>query len=417
MPMNDIILLVISTLALLAGLAVTAWIHSSYALDIVVRPAPPPPTAPLVSIIVPARNEARNIRRCVEALLAQTYPNYELIVVDDRSTDATPAILTELLRRAGGEAAVQPGAAGFSDRVGRSDDAVSHLEPAGSLRVLHSAELPTGWAGKPHALAQGAAAAGGEWLCFIDADTFARPALIASALAAAQAQRADLFSLLTDQELGSFWEKVILPVVFTALSFGFPARRVNDPNSPDAIANGQFILVRRSVYAATGGHAAVRGRIDEDKALAERVKRAGFRLVLADGRTLARTRMYTSFPEIWEGWTKNIFLGMRGRLSLLLFGALVGLLGALALPLWLAGGIAWFAARGGWLPAVIAAQAGLLWAYLLWLRARVAVAMGIPPLYALSLPLGALVFTAMLSASAFRVLSGRGVTWKGRLYK
>jgi chlorobactene glucosyltransferase len=283
--------------------------------------------------------------------------------------------------------------------------------------VIHGKELPPEWAGKPHALAQGSAAARGEWLCFIDADTFARPGLLSSTLAAAQTHRADLFSILTAQELGSFWEKVILPVIFTALSFGFPARRVNDPSTPDAIANGQFILIRRSIYEAIGGHAGVHDRIDEDKALAERVKHSGYRLIVADGRTVASTRMYTSLPEIWEGWTKNIFLGMRGRLGLLLFGGVVGLLGALALPLWLVAGLVWFASTESPLSALVAGEAILLWAYLLGMRSRVALAMHISPLFAFTLPLGALVFTAMMFTSAFRVLSGRGVTWKGRIYK
>jgi hypothetical protein len=120
---------------------------------------------------------------------------------------------------------------------------------------------------------------------------------------------------------------------------------------------------------------------------------------------------------MWEGWTKNIFLGMRDRLGLLLFGGVVGVLGALALPLWLIAGVAWFAVTGSPVSAVVAAEAALLWAYLLWIRARVARAMEISPLYALTLPLGALVFTAMMFASAVNVLSGKGVTWKGRTYQ
>jgi chlorobactene glucosyltransferase len=284
------------------------------------------------------------------------------------------------------------------------------------LRLLHSVELPPGWAGKPHALVQAAAAARGEWLCFVDADTFASPALLSTALAAALQRGADLLTLLTQQELGSFWEKVILPLVFTALSFGFPARRVNDPSKPDAIANGQFIFIRRAVYEAVGGHTAVKDRIDEDRALAETVKRAGYRLLVGDGQQVLRTRMYTSLPEIWEGWTKNIYLGLRERLWLLLFGALLGLIAALALPLWLAGGLAWWALGGGWPAAAVAAEAGLLWAFLLFWRVLACRAFSISPLYALTLPLGALLFSALLLASVYKVVSGRGVTWKGRRY-
>jgi chlorobactene glucosyltransferase len=225
-----------------------------------------------------------------------------------------------------------------------------------------------------------------------------------------------LFTILTNQELGSFWEKTILPLVFTALAFGFPAKRVNDPSKPDAIANGQFILIRRAVYDTTGGHTAVKDRIDEDKALAETVKRSGYRLVVADGRQVATTHMYTRLAEIWEGWTKNIFLGLRDRLWLLTFGATLGLIAALALPLWLMGGLAWMALGGDWIAAVVTLQAATLWTYLLDKRILACQAYHIAPAYALTLPLGALVFTAMMFASAWKVLSGRGVTWKGRTY-
>lgn len=395
--MNDpLVLVLISTLALAAGLIITYWLHSRRRMDVVVKPVHPPPSlpTPLISVIVPARNEERNIRRCVNALLAQTYPNYELIVVDDRSGDQTLRLLEDL----------------------REQQAGREPEEAGRLRILRGDDLPEGWAGKPHALVQGVREACGEWLCFVDADTFADPDLLFSTYVTALQQRADLLSILTEQELGSFWEKVVAPLVFTGLAFGFPARRVNDPRKPIAIANGQFILIQRRVYEATGGHAAVRDRIDEDKALAQLVKGEGYRLVLADGRAVARTRMYTSLREMWEGWTKNIYLGLRDRLELLLFGAVLGLLGALILPLWLFGGLLWAALGGGLAAAVVAVQALLLWGYLLYMRGQAPEAFGIHPAYALTLPLGAMVFTSMMFASAFKVLSGQGVAWRGRVY-
>lgn len=386
----ETILLVLSSLGMLAGSALTRWIHGANELDILVKPVKHgPDPAPQISVIVPARNERRNIRRCVQALLAQTYPNYELVVVDDRSTDATPEILAELEK-----------SALASDR----------------LKIVRGAEPPAGWAGKPHALQQGVACAQGDWLCFVDADTFAAPEMLASSLKAAQDHTADLFTMLTAQELGSFWEKVVLPLVFTALSFGFPARRVNDPSKPEAIANGQFILIKSQVYTAVGGHAAVRERIDEDKALAEVVKRAGFRLIMADGRRVARTRMYTSLAEIWEGWTKNIYLGLRDRLWLLLLGAVVGLLGALLLPFWLGAGLVWFVTSADPVSALVSLEALIVWLHLLAVRLQACRAFQISPLYAFSLPLGSLLFTGMMLASAFNVLSGKGVTWKGRRY-
>jgi chlorobactene glucosyltransferase len=326
-------------------------------------------------------------------LESQTYPNLEVIVVDDRSTDATPKILAEFV-------------------------STKQIQNGGSptFRLVQGSDLPAGWAGKPHALVQGYAVAQGEWLCFIDADTFASPHLITSTFQAAGSLQADLLSILTYQELNTFWEKVILPIVFTALSVGFPADRVNDPHKPDAIANGQFILIRRSVYQAVGGHQAVRSEIAEDRALAALVKGNGYRLVVGDGRDLARTRMYTSLPEIWEGWTKNIFLGLQDRLWLLAFGGLVGLTGALALPLWTILSFSWAINSGSWMSYLAAVQSIILWGYLLYKRIQASHAMDISPWYAFTLPLGAFVFTLMMFTSAYRVLSGKGVTWRGRSY-
>ncbi len=341
---------------------------------------------PLISVIIPARNEARNIRQCIQSLFEQTYPNYELIVVNDRSTDETSQILFEL---AGGDS---------------------------RLTVIQGAEPPQGWAGKPHALVQGAAIAHGEWLCFMDADTFATSDLLCSTYYLAIQHQADMFSILTDQELGSFWERAILPLVFLGLSFGFPAERVNDPAKPDAISNGQYILIKRSVYDRIGGHTSVKDRVDEDKAIAIITKQAGYRLVLADGRKVARTRMYTSLPEMWEGWTKNIYLGLRDRLWLLLFGAALGLMVSFVLPVWLLGSLFWLASGGGLMAGVVTGEAAILWGYLLWKRLQACRAFGIPGGYAITFPIGAAIFTAMMVASAYNVISGRGVTWKGRRY-
>jgi chlorobactene glucosyltransferase len=385
-------LVILSTLGLGVGLYIAWLVHSRSSLAIVVDPQPdgtvlaPEDKLPLISVIIPARNEGRNIRRCVQALFTQAYPNYELVVVDDRSDDDTPEILAELEKG-------------------------NHR-----LRILQGVDPPSGWAGKPHALVQGAAAARGEWLCFMDADTFAEPGLLNSAYEMALKLGADMFSILTEQELGSFWERTILPLVFLGLSFGFPAQKVNDPTKPDAISNGQFILIKRTVYEQVGGHSAVKDRVDEDKAIAVLVKRAGFRLLLADGRKVAHTRMYTSLPEMWEGWTKNIYLGLQDRLWLLLFGATLGLVVSIVFPIWLFGGIVWHGFGGGIPAAIITSEATILWGFLLWKRIQVCRGFGIPALYALTFPLGALIFTLMMIASAYNVISGRGVTWKGRRY-
>ncbi len=382
--------LILSTAVCLGGILIIYWLHHQYHLDIVVEPAPPPPNPPLISVCIPARNEERNIRACVEAALKQDYPNLEVIVLDDRSTDATFRILTDIAAR------------------------------DSRLRPISGSDLPPGWAGKPHALYQASALARGEWLCFIDADTFLEPCALSSTYTKALETNADMFTIMTFQILGSFWERTIMPLVMTALSVGFSPRKVNDPKRKDAIANGQFILIKRSVYDAIGGHASVKDSIVEDKAISQQVKWNGYRLVVADGMKVARTRMYTSLPEMWEGWTKNIYLGLRDQAPLLwlgAFGAFLSFMAALSLPLWLLLGGLWYFNGGGWMALTVIAEALALWAYLLVVRAQIAGKMNIPRWYALTTPLGAAVFGAMMLTSAWRVVSRKGVTWKGRTYK
>jgi len=381
--------LAISSILFAAALLIVYWLHNQAWLQITTLPVDPPESGPLVSMLVPARNEEKNILRCVQALLTQDYPNFEVIVLDDRSNDATPGLLAQL---ALGDA---------------------------RLHVLAGVELPAGWAGKPHALHQASLRARGEWLLFIDADTFLEPNALSASLAGAKRNGADLYTIMTEQILGSFWEKVVMPLVMTALSVGFSPNKVNDPKTRDAIANGQFILIRRSVYDAIGGHEKLRNLIVEDKAISEQVKWNGYRLIVADGRGMARTRMYTSLPEMWEGWTKNIYLGLSdqpGLLALGVFGAFLAFMAAVALPLWPALGLLWLAGGGGWMAGLVLLQALLVWGFILYYRAQVARHMSISPGYALTTPLGAGVFAAMMFTSAWKVLSGKGVSWKGRRY-
>jgi len=365
------------------------WLHTQYHMEIVVMPVSAPDDPPLISICVPARNEEKNIRRCVEALLAQTYPNIEIVVVDDRSADSTPQILAD---------------------IAQNDS---------RLHVIHGSDLPSGWAGKPHALYQASKAARGEWLCFVDADTFAKPEAVASCYVKALETKADLFTILTKQELITFCERVLMPLVLTALSVAFSPRKVNDPKERVAVANGQFILIKRSVYDAIGGHKRIKDQIVEDKAISEQVKWNGYRLVIANGFDVATTRMYTSLPEMWEGWTKNVYLGLRDRPSMLLlgaFGAVLLLIAALFLPVWPLLGLAWWIHGGGWLAIGVVVEALIVWAALLWARAEVARGLGISGWYSLTVPLGAGLFAAIMLTSAWKVLSGQGVTWRGRVY-
>ncbi|MCL4269260.1 MAG: glycosyltransferase [Anaerolineales bacterium] len=381
---------IISTILFILAIVIIHWIHNQYHLDIVVKPVLPPVKAPLVSVCIPARNEENNIRRCVQAILEQDYPNLEVIVLDDRSTDATLTLLKDIASRD------------------------SRLLP------ISGSDLPAGWAGKPHALYQAVSVARGEWLCFVDADTFLAPNALSSVFAKALETEADLFTVMTRQILGSFWERTVMPLVMTALSVGFSPRKVNDPQRRDAVANGQFIFIKRSIYDLVGGHERIKDQIVEDKALSELVKWSGHRLMIADGRDVVSTRMYTSLETMWEGWTKNIYLGLRDHPSLLLlgaFGATLALIAALFLPIWPLLGLSWYMQGGGWMALLVIVEALLVWGYLIWIRAQVAQEMGISRGYAFLTPLGAGVFAAMMLTSAWKVVSGQGVTWRGRKYQ
>jgi chlorobactene glucosyltransferase len=224
---------------------------------------------------------------------------------------------------------------------------------------------------------------------------------------------------MTRQIMLTFWERTVLPLVMLALSVGFSPRKVNDPERKDAIANGQFIFIKRNVYEAVGGHETIKSSIVEDKDLAVLVKGKGYRLVVADGRQVASTRMYTSLSEMWEGWTKNIYLGLRDDRGLLLlgvFGAFLAFTAALLLPAWVIWGVVLTETNSGLEGSVVLIEAILLWGYLLYWRVLASRGMDIPAWYALTVPIGAGVFAAMMITSAWNVLSGRGVTWKGRTY-
>jgi hypothetical protein len=175
------------------------------------------------------------------------------------------------------------------------------------LRVITAAPLPPGWSGKCNAAWSGARLAKGKWLLFTDADTKHAADSIAQGLREAQEHGADLLSYSPKQEVVGLAERALMPVIFAELATTYPPKKVSDPNSPVAAANGQYLLIRRKVYDAVGGHAAVARKILEDVELAKLVKRGGYRLRfrMSDG---VRARMYRSFEPMLEGWTKNLAL-------------------------------------------------------------------------------------------------------------
>jgi chlorobactene glucosyltransferase len=317
----------------------------------------------------------------VLSLATQRYLDAEVIVVDDRSTDATPAILERL------------------------------RDEFPQLRVVRGEELPEGWVGKPWALHQGVQVASGSWLLFTDADSVHAPAGVASALAFTLAARADALSIVTRQELGTFWERATLPFILGMIFYASGTlAQLNDPLQPErALANGQYILVARAAHDALGGHAALRGEIVEDVQFARRLKADGhFRLLLGGGTRLASVRMYHALPEIWTGFTKNVFMGAEGDLAALFLGAAFMFLMS-ASPLL----AAYAVLRRRPYEAVEALAATVAAIVTSWRGIRM---VGIDPATAVFQPLGTAFFGAIIVNSTLRVLSGRGVEWRGRRY-
>jgi len=346
----------------------------------------PPPDTPRVSVVIPARNESRNIERCVRSVLGAAYPDFEVIVINDHSTDGTGDI---------------------ARRIASEDS---------RLRVIDAPALPEGWFGKQWACATGARQASGTLLLFTDADTRHSPDLLPRAVNAMRMRRAELLSLAGNQEMHSFWERIIQPQMFALLSIRYGgSEHVSNTKRPvDAIANGQFILVRRDSYDAIGGHAAVRDRVAEDMAMAQTFVAGGRSIALFVANDQLSTHMYASLSELISGWGKNIYAG--GRMAAL--GGALGrasypfvLLGmpvlGLVPPIVLLGGLLGLVANQWLLWAAIAVIVSILfWAALYRY-------MGESAVYAFLYPLG----FAMLFVIGLRgVVRGRRVEWKQRSY-
>jgi hypothetical protein len=255
-----------------------------------------------VSVIVPARNEEACLAACLRSLVAQIAPAHEVIVVDDHSTDRTRAIAESF-----------------------------------AVRVITADPLPSGWTGKCNAVWSGAKVAKGKWLLFTDADTVHQPNSIAVGLQEAIACGAALLSYSPKQAVYSFAERALMPVIFAELAATYRPADVSDPNSPVAAANGQYLLIRRDAYDAIGGHAAVATALLEDVELAKRAKQAAYTLQFRWSDAVS-TRMYRSFPQLWEGWTKNLALLFPHPRTLALTRALEFLLivGFAAVAVWMA---------------------------------------------------------------------------------
>lgn len=348
--------------------------------------ADPPVDAPEVTVIVPARNEARNIAACLRSVLASSYTRLRVIAVNDHSTDETGTIARTLA----------------------SEDP--------RLTVLESPDLPPDWFGKQWACQTGANAASGQILIFMDADARAAPDLIVRSVNGMLRTQADFYSVLGHQEMVTFWERLLQMQVFTVLVTRFGGTEIVNRarKSSSKIANGQYLMVRRATYDEFGGHGLVRGYVAEDLMLAQRYFELGQKTVLVQGLDQLSTRMYTSLDELMRGWRKNVFAGGRHSMP---FGRRAEWLAPLLVPLpflmQLAPPVLLVVAILLQVPALalwgaIAAGVTLLTWFAYYRFARV------PMSYALLYPLGAAV-TLYITLSA--VLRGSRVEWKGREYE
>lgn len=343
---------------------------------------------PHLTVIVPARDEAENIGRCLASLAAQDYPRERLriVVADDESRDATPAIVAE-----------------FIDRDPR-------------IALVRCPPLAPGWTGKVNACCAGvsAAAGGSEWLCFLDADMRAEPALLRSAVTAARERHLDLLSLAPRQELKSFPERLILPCGLYFLSFSQDLAKIQAPESKDVVATGQFMLVRRGAYDAVGGLAAVAHSIVEDLQFARLLKRSGRRVLMMDGTRLLSTRMYTGWQTLWPGFAKNLIDLVGGARALIVTAAIALAMawGAALLPI-----VDAAACVNGSHDACLAAVPAALGAAAAFaLHIGGALHFRIPLYYGLIFPLGYTAGALIAFDSLRWRLSGR-VAWKGRVYR
>ncbi len=324
---------------------------------------------PDISVIVPARNEEANIGNCLKSLSAQTGVVFEIIVVDDGSTDRTR-------------------------EIAQSFDGVRIISPGISFQ---------GWTGKNNAVVAGTKEARAPWLLFTDADTVHHPGSLARALTEAKTKKADLLSYSPQQVVVTFAERAVMPVIFAELAAQYPLEKVRDSSTGIVAANGQYILVRREAYDAVEGHAAVATEILEDVALARLFRNAGKRVYFRYGGDAVRTRMYRNWAQLREGWTKNLALlfPIPGFLAFKIVLWWLMAWSALAVALAVAYGrhFLWIACAALWL--LVYRRIGA--AHFTAANNLIAIALG-PPVFA---------YLLLRSKKAYQ--TGQ-VSWKGRAY-
>ncbi len=371
-------------LSLALGVALREGYRTRRSIDETTLPQPGtlPTPAAHVSIILPVRDEEDNVDGVLTTLLAQDYPDYDVTVIDDGSTDATPRLLAAWAAR----------------------------DPR--LRVHRVEHLPSDWAGKTHALHTGVGLTGGEWLLFTDAGTRHAPQTLRLMLGHAVSHHDDLLSMFTDLQFVGLGMRLLTPIGALLLIERATAAEIRDPRHRGAIANGQYLLVRRAAYDASGGYAApaLRRTFADDVALAEFMKRSGQRIDIVGGRGLVTNRQWTTWDSAWRGWRKSVYgefaprplLGLAAGLTLIAYG--------LVPSLTLLRGLLSHERRRG-LPMVLAAA---IVAAQVDAHARFDREFKLPFAWSLTAPVGWTAFGLLLLDTVRLVITGQGAPWKNR---
>jgi chlorobactene glucosyltransferase len=375
LPLYQVVLLLVAAGAVL--------VYQGFAILLAYRMTrldPPPPdglpATGRVSAIIAARNEELDLGACLDSLLQQDYPDLEILVVDGGSTDGTRDVA-----RARGP----------------------------RVRLIEEPPLPDGWVGKNWACHVGAQAATGTYLLFTDADVRYHPTAVRATVRWAEREGAALATLAPRFEAVGFWEKVVLPFYAQMVLTYFRTPRVNLAHSRAAMANGQFMMLRRTAYDRVGGHAAIRSAVLEDVRLAQEFRAAGLPMRVAWAPELLTTRMYRDRHEMFEGLLKNIH-GTRFSVGRQL-GFLAGVIALFWLPLlllplgWFVGSLALTAAGAFLYLALFAKHAGF------------ARGLRLDPVYGLLFPLAVGFYVVLLTTSMARGIARRPIAWKGREYR
>jgi len=339
---------------------------------------------PLISILIPARNEERSIGKCLDSLLKQNYPNLEIIMIDDQSTDSTSKIISE-----------------FAKNDSR-------------IKLIQGKPLPQGWMGKCWALYQGVQIAKGEWFLFSDADVIHNTLTLNSVYQYVVKNDVSFLTLKYKLLVKTFWEKVIPPSInFIKTWFAPSPKKVNDMNTSAIEAKGDFIFVKRGIYEKLGGHKAVKDEFIESATLMQHFKKAGHKVALLDGSRYIKVRKYSDLKDIINSYSKFFYKVFQSKMNILLSMLWMIILLSVISPI----PILLFIVVLGHPGFNIETTLPILQVLVLFSIAMIFYKKdNFNPWYALAFPLGAIIFISVVYKALFELIIKRSPSWRGRIY-